>query len=379
MSSILIIGTFEAIFLIVLLLGKKRKYLPDLFLGIMLFLLALSIGFTYVELYNAKNGYPFPMFINLSWLLLFLHGPALWFYIKSFSYPSLKFKPVYFLHFIPFLVFFGFHYFDFIHLPAQEKIMLVKADLFTEKVFYKISILAIGMSTIGYYLWALKLIRQHRTQLMQRFSKIEKLDLNWLRILIVASLCCYGVNVALFILDLIFHFASHRFLMFVAYSFGSVYIFVLGYFGILQGRVFVDLTTNNQQSLIQAVIETENLKKEDDDTDSSFASKLLLFMESNQPYLDPEITLEKLSNQLKVKPEYLSGILNSSLNYNFFDFINKHRIEEFKIQSLKSDNSHLSIMGLAYNCGFNSKASFYRAFNKFEGISPSAYIQRVSK
>lgn len=378
MSSLLIIGTFEAIFLIVLLLGKKQKQLPDLFLGIMLFIFALSIGLTYFELYNAKNGYPFPQFINLSWMFLFLHGPALWFYIKSFSYPSLKFKPVYFLHFIPFLVFFGFHYFDFIILPAQEKIMLVKADLFTEKVFYKISILAIGVSTIGYYLWALNLLRQHRNQLMQRFSKIENLDLNWLRILIVASLCCYGVNVALFILDLIFHFASHHFLMLVAYSFGSVYIFVLGYFGILQGSVFVDSTINDQQTAKQVVLEAKYVQKEDDDV-NPFAHELLLFMESNQPYLDPEITLEKLSNQLKVKPEFLSGILNSSLNINFFDFINKHRIEEFKIQSLKSDNSHLSIMGLAHNCGFNSKASFYRAFNKFEGISPSAYIKRVSK
>jgi len=64
---------------------------------------------------------------------------------------------------------------------------------------------------------------------------------------------------------------------------------------------------------------------------------------------------------------------------NFFDFINRYRIEEFKIQSILKANNHLSIMGIAYNCGFNSKASFYRAFKKFEGISPTDYIERSHK
>jgi AraC-like DNA-binding protein len=64
----------------------------------------------------------------------------------------------------------------------------------------------------------------------------------------------------------------------------------------------------------------------------------------------------------------------ASLNQNFFDYINKYRIEEFKIKCLGKENKHLSVMGIAYDSGFNSKAAFYRAFNKFEGISPTAYI-----
>jgi len=83
MNFILIIGTFEAIFLILLLLGKRNKTLPDLFLGIILFIYAISIGITYIEVYNIRNNFPYPGFINLSWMLLFLHGPALWFYIRS--------------------------------------------------------------------------------------------------------------------------------------------------------------------------------------------------------------------------------------------------------------------------------------------------------
>jgi len=101
-------------------------------------------------------------------------------------------------------------------------------------------------------------------------------------------------------------------------------------------------------------------------------------MEQEQPWLDPEITLGKLSGMLEVRPDFLSEVINKALNRNFFDFINHYRIEEFKTQVLRADKRHFSILGLAYECGFNSKASFYRAFGKFEGLSPTQYIQQVS-
>jgi len=83
MEYILIIGTFEAIFLLLLLLGKKNKSLPDYFLGAIFVLYAISIGSVYPELQNTKNNPAYSAITNISWIFLFLHGPALWFYIKS--------------------------------------------------------------------------------------------------------------------------------------------------------------------------------------------------------------------------------------------------------------------------------------------------------
>ncbi|MBE9509420.1 MAG: helix-turn-helix domain-containing protein [Bacteroidetes bacterium] len=377
MNYILIIGTFEAIFLILLLLSKKNKTRSDLFLGIILSLYASSIFTTYIEIYNIQNNFPYPQIINLNWLIMFLHGPALWFYIKSLSSPVFRFKLTYLLHFIPFLAFLIAHYFNFINLPAVEKIHIAKSELFKDQAFYKISVLSIGISTISYNLWALKLIQKHRHNLLFNFSKIEDIDLNWLRILTIASLICFGVNHALFNLDLIFHYASHKILSLTVYSFASVYILVIGYFGLQQKKVFVNRDIENQLTFDKSarIKRSGTSRKEDNE----FINILLSFMEQKQPFLDPEITISKLSELLKVKTEYLSEILNLHLNRTFFDFINKYRVEEFKVQCVSETNSHLSIMGIAYNCGFNSKASFYRAFNKFEGISPSAYIQNVSQ
>lgn len=376
MEYTLVIGTFEAVFLLLLLLGKKNKSLSDYLLGVIFLLYALSIGLVYLELNNARKNFPLPVIMNISWVFLFLHGPALWFYIKSLSDPEFKFKPVFLLHFVPFIFFLIFHYSHFISLPVSEKIRLLENDLFKEQVFYKISVLSISASTISYNFWALNLLRKRRNKLMQQYSKIEGIDLGWLNVLIIAALISYSVNMALFNLDLIFHFATYKFLMFLAYSFASIYILFLGYFGLRQGNIFIDSLRIPRESDVKSA--SVEITSPVATANSTFIESLLQNMEEKQPYLDPEITISKLGEILNVRAELLSKVLNSQLNQNFFDFINKYRVDEFKNQCISKANSHLSIMGIAYNCGFNSKASFYRAFKKFEGLSPSAYIEKVS-
>jgi AraC-like DNA-binding protein len=165
--------------------------------------------------------------------------------------------------------------------------------------------------------------------------------------------------------------------MFLTNIFATVYVLFLGYFGIRQGNIFINNVRGTGESGDESRLNASpspSITKVD-----AFITTLLRNMEEKQPYLDPEITISRLSELLDVRIEFLSEVLNSRLNQNFFDFINKYRVEEFKIQSILQANSHLSIMGIAYNCGFNSKASFYRAFKKFEGISPTDYIERSHK
>jgi len=377
MEYILIIGAFESIFLLLLLLGKTNKSLPDYLLGVIFVLYVISIGSVYLELQNIKNYFPDSAIINTSWIFLFLHGPALWFYIKSLSDREFRFKPMYLLHFIPFIFFSVFQYFHFINLTVPEKIRFLENDLFKEQVSYKITVLAIGVSTISYNIWALNLIRRRREKLMQQYSKIEDIDLGWLNALTIAALINYSVNVALFSLDLIFHFATHKFLMFLTNSFATVYVLFLGYFGIRKGNIFINNVREIRESGGKSTLNKSGSPVIS--TDDAFIRTLIRNMEEKQPYLDPDITIYRLSELMNVKIEYLSEVLNSRLNQNFFDFINKYRVEEFKIQCILKANSHLSIMGIAYNCGFNSKASFYRAFKKFESMSPSAYIEKSYK
>jgi AraC-like DNA-binding protein len=99
--------------------------------------------------------------------------------------------------------------------------------------------------------------------------------------------------------------------------------------------------------------------------------RLQVFMDANEPYLDPGLTLASLSAQIAMTPRDLSELLNRSLGVHFFDFINGYRIK--KAQHLLLAEPRQSVLQILYAVGFNSKSSFNTAFKKHSGLTPSAF------
>lgn len=103
--------------------------------------------------------------------------------------------------------------------------------------------------------------------------------------------------------------------------------------------------------------------------------KIEAYVESERPYLNPSLSLRSLADQLEIHPNQLSWLLNESIGQNFNEFINKRRIEHFKQIVLDPDNSHISLIGLAYESGFNSKTVFNTAFKKEVDMTPKAFLK----
>ncbi len=376
MTTLLLIGFFMSVFLVALLLGKKNKLLVDKVLMAMFAVYALTIGGTYVELYNVHNNFPVPHLMNVNWLFLLLHGPLLWFYVKSLTLAGFKTRPAHLLHLIPFVFCSIALYFDFGQLSAAEKISVLEQETFTSNLFFKIGLLAVGVSSIGYNITALHLLRKHLRNLKNSFSNIEDKDLKWLKILVIASLVIFTLNVVLYNLNQLFPFAGYFELSGVAYAFSTFHVFYVGYFGIRQGRIFVDNDPIAADSIAVLADNDPIAAVAEAPVASPVLDHLVLVMQNEKPFLDPDLTLAKLSTMIQVKPDVLSSELNSKLSQNFFDFINKYRIEEFKTLCKSDDCRKLSILGIAFESGFNSKASFYRAFKKFEGVSPGDFMAK---
>jgi len=123
--------------------------------------------------------------------------------------------------------------------------------------------------------------------------------------------------------------------------------------------------------------ELKTLKLEEADA-QQIQKQLEAIIQQKRPYLNPKLTLSELAKMTQTSDKKLSIYLNQNLDINFHDFINQHRINAFKERVKREDSSNLSIVGLAQECGFKSKSSFYRAFQKHVGMTPSQFMKRNS-
>lgn len=102
------------------------------------------------------------------------------------------------------------------------------------------------------------------------------------------------------------------------------------------------------------------------------ATEIRRCMEEQKPFLDNQLTVQKFAQISGISTHRVSEILNKELGINFFDFVNFYRVEEWK-RRINDAPPSTTIQEIAYSVGFNSKSSFYTAFKKFTGQTPSEY------
>lgn len=100
-------------------------------------------------------------------------------------------------------------------------------------------------------------------------------------------------------------------------------------------------------------------------------SRLEVLMVKKKLYTDNELTLKSLSDKLGLSPHQLSEILNDRLGTNLSHYVNGFRIESAKKMLCESPN--LTVLEIAFDCGFGSKSSFNSAFSQSTGMTPSAW------
>ncbi|EMQ95366.1 Adenylate cyclase [Xanthomarina gelatinilytica] len=141
---------------------------------------------------------------------------------------------------------------------------------------------------------------------------------------------------------------------------------------------FVNLHTSNFSidDVSELNVEKANNKLIIDPTEQiALKKKLVDYIEDETPYLDSQLNLKFVADALEIHPNKLSYLINEVMGVNFNEFINQYRLKHFKSIALKPELKHITILGLAYDSGFNSKSVFNTFFKKSEGVTPSKWVQ----
>lgn len=220
-----------------------------------------------------------------------------------------------------------------------------------------------------YLMRSFRLITDHQRQIQDLFSNIDDKTLSWLRTMIFILAALWLLQPSYVIL-LLFDIAGPPESFFNAMD--AIALGTLGCLGLRQGAIYEHAGNG----------EASNVELEDDETPATrpvldkdhavrISVKLNRAMDDRQLYRDPTLTLRQLSDSTQVSVHRISEVLNRHMGTSFYDFVNSRRIEEAKL--LLQKDKKRSVLDIAMDVGFNSKSTFYTAFNKLVDESPTTF------
>lgn len=146
-----------------------------------------------------------------------------------------------------------------------------------------------------------------------------------------------------------------------------VFVYWMGFSAYHRTRVIYAAQQQQARSHFDQLTEDEILR---------CARALHQAMETGRLYLDPTISAATVAEKIGVPVKTLSAVLNRQVGKGFNEYINGWRVEAVKGRMLDPDSRHLTLSGIAYECGFNSQPTFQRAFRAVTGFSPGEFLRR---
>lgn len=357
--AILIVGSLILLSFLLITNPLKVNRKANLFLGGYSF--AWS-SFWFDELLLLVGPIPKTVSIDFFFITLQVFTPILFFYsILYFTNPYRKFVWIEGLHLIlPFLVLLSF----ITQLEINEYLHW--------KILYACSLLLQGLY---YTINAFFHLKKHEKDIELFNSNREEVDLRWIK-QIILSLIIICIIIILF--NLIY--PQNQNLNIIANVPMLIIIFYITYQSMAQKEIFL-VSKKELESILDDKKQDNNpsknqlIAKEDLE---SYKEKLSLHMENEKPYLEGDLSLSILAKQIELSPHHLSFLLNEGFGKNFFQFVNSYRVNEAQKLLVSQSHQHLSIIGIAYEAGFNSKTAFNTVFKSYTGMTPTLYKKNSS-
>ena len=302
--------------------------------------------------------------------LLLALGPLIYFYTRKITEADFKFKSSMIWHFVPQIIFIIGRLGIYIYDSTQSGF----DDVQNGKLFSSMPVLYIGsiidflqnLSMVIYLLLSIQLYLKYQKHIQKIYSSENDSTLLWLRNFL-------GIFTAVFIImQLLMQIDDITNLHYTDYWWGhliaAITLLYLGWYG-----YFTDINNIQEANVSAGVLDIE-ISHPKGSNDQEALDKLTDIINEKALFLNSGLTLAELSKEIGKPAKDLSKLINSASGQNFNDYINGFRINAVKkaIEEGKADS--YTLLSIAYNSGFNSKATFNRTFKKLTGLSPSQYL-----
>ncbi|MBC7642220.1 MAG: helix-turn-helix transcriptional regulator [Flavobacterium sp.] len=395
-SSLLLITFSQGLIYSILILKKaiqtnrKANYWLSLFVLICsLYVAPWMLGFA-----GWYDNQPYRDFMfYMPFQHLFFVGPLMFFYIQSLLNPSFKINRKQLLHLVLGVVYLLYNFWIFIY----DKIILKEYYYYADGIdkdfdeWYQI----LGQISMAVY-FILSLIYYNRYQklIVQISSNADAVLFKWIKTYLIAFLC-------MILLPLFFDFIKvllpskneyeSSWWFYLVYSIILYYIAITGYTNAIETKIGFEMSLFDRKPIILLTDNISNESFENDIIDTHFQDieidispeiivwkiKIESLIQSQKLYQNPELSLTEIAKKLESNSSIISRAINQGFGMNFNDFINNYRIEAVKEMFRNGEHKKSTLIGIAYDCGFNSKATFNRAFKKNTNFSPKEYLNTI--
>ena len=362
-SILVFICLLQGVVFAALLVARYRRQCrrADLWLALLLLLLCASLITPFIGFANVYDRNQWLTFFPFH--LAYSYGVCVWFYVLTLTDAERRFRGRDWWFFLPSALYLAMR----LVLFAQPLAFKVRINPFYEQYIGPFVFLTEFAWNTALLALAVRHYRKYRAWLDENFSDTEKLKFDWLRnflyvftfVLVVGALFDF-TNSFLVRLSYIQYFYFELVLAFATY-----YLAVAGYLRSAPIELHFTEEAAAETETRRSVLAADELEK--------LKARIEKLMETERLYLEPALALNDLARALGVSAGVLSFAINQGFGVNFNDFVNEYRIREVKEQLRRGEAEKRTLTAIAFDCGFNSKATFNRAFRKFTGRSPKEY------
>ncbi len=357
LEAFYLFGSFQGIIIVFLLVTKARSRANN----VLAVLIALLSAFLFEQVMFLNGGiqnYPHILYSTLP--ITFLIGPVIYHFVRLNTNTDQRWKWIYLTHLIPFayevailIPFYG--------SPAETKISIYEyASQYQGTIIF-------DPFSFGYFLYLASTI----IFLILSFRLLK--NSKW-----TDNKGAKKRKVLMRIISLISVFLTLNFILFTAAFFHSdfmnevlqlnpfllsVLIHIIGFICYLNPEIIVN-ENNTKKYLTSGLSKLQVIE---------LSESLKSVLEEKHLYLKDDLRPEVLASELGISTTNLSRVISEGLNTNFYNLINKYRINEAKKLCLSNEYSDAKLLHIALDSGFSNKSSFIRNFKKFTGMSPSDF------